>query len=53
MFDPKGKWRNALKAPGLPTTIFLNRRHEIVGGIVGAGTPAQFEAGLRVARQTP
>ncbi len=49
VFDPKGRWVAALKAPGLPTTVFLNARHEIVGGIVGAGTRAQFEATLRKA----
>lgn len=49
VFDPKGRWVAALKAPGLPTTVFLNARHQIVGGIVGAGTLAQFNAGLRKA----
>lgn len=51
VWDPTGKWRDALRAPGLPTTIFLNRRHQIVGGIVGTGTLKQFEAGLRIARE--
>ena len=51
VWDPKGKWRDALRAPGLPTTIFINQKHQIVGGIVGAGTLKQFEDGLRITRK--
>ena len=49
VFDPKNRWRDAFKAPGMPTTVFLNRKHEIVGGIVGAGNLKEFNAQLRAA----
>lgn len=50
IFDPSGKLTFKLKAPGLPATVFLNRRHEIVTVILGAGTLAQFEAGVKKIR---
>ena len=49
VFDPKNKWRDAFKAPGMPTTVFLNRKHEVVGGIVGAGNLKLFNQQLRAA----
>jgi cytochrome c biogenesis protein CcmG, thiol:disulfide interchange protein DsbE len=47
IWDPKGKMVGKLKAIGLPTTVFLNRRHEVVLAIAGAGTLAQFNLGWR------
>ena len=47
IWDPKGKLVGRLKAIGLPSTVFLNRRHEVVLAIAGAGTLAQFNEGWR------
>jgi len=47
IWDPKGRFVARLRAIGLPTTVFLNRRHVVVLAIAGAGTYAQFEDGWR------
>ena len=47
IFDPSGELAGQLALRGLPTTIFLNRGHRPVTEIVGAGTLAEFDAGLR------
>jgi thiol-disulfide isomerase/thioredoxin len=49
IFDPTGKLARSLRLRGLPTTLFLDRRHRIVATVVGAGTLAKFERGLRAA----
>jgi thiol-disulfide isomerase/thioredoxin len=53
IWDPKGRLVTRLKAIGLPTTVFLNRRHEVVLAIAGAGTYAQFEDAWRLATKGP
>src|SRR5207247_1450076 len=45
--DPLGSLSHRLAVTGLPTTFFLNRRHRVVGKILGAGSLAEFEQGLR------
>jgi thiol-disulfide isomerase/thioredoxin len=52
IFHPHGGLFVRLHSPGLPATLFLDRRHRIVFGIAGAATRAQLEAGLRAARRT-
>jgi thiol-disulfide isomerase/thioredoxin len=47
--DPSGSLSARLAVTGLPTTYFLDRRHRVVGKILGAGNLAEFEQGLRVA----
>jgi thiol-disulfide isomerase/thioredoxin len=47
--DPSGSLSAQLAVTGLPTTYFLDRRHRVVGKIVGAGNLAEFEQGLRLA----
>jgi thiol-disulfide isomerase/thioredoxin len=47
--DPSGSLSARLAVTGLPTTYFLDRRHRVVGRIVGAGNLAEFEQGLRLA----
>jgi thiol-disulfide isomerase/thioredoxin len=47
--DPSGSLSAQLAVTGLPTTYFLDRRHRVVGRIVGAGNRAEFEQGLRLA----
>jgi thiol-disulfide isomerase/thioredoxin len=49
IFDPKGMLARRLGLQGLPTTLFLDRRHRIVATVVGAGTSSGFESALRVA----
>ena len=49
IFDPKGVLARRLGLAGLPTTLFLDRRHRIVATVVGAGTLPGFEGALRVA----
>lgn len=49
IFDPRGTLVARLRAIGLPTTVFLNRRHVVVYAIAGAATRAQFEQGWRLA----
>jgi cytochrome c biogenesis protein CcmG/thiol:disulfide interchange protein DsbE len=49
VFDPHGELAAKLGLQGLPTTIFLDRRHRIVARVVGATDRAGFEAGLRKA----
>ncbi len=48
--DPEGSLAARLGLTGLPTTFFLDARHHVVGKIVGAGTVAAFEQGLRLAQ---
>jgi cytochrome c biogenesis protein CcmG/thiol:disulfide interchange protein DsbE len=52
IWDPKGRIVGKLKAIGLPSTVFLNRRHEVVLAIAGAATRAQFDEGWRRATAT-
>lgn len=47
--DPSGSLSAQLAVAGLPTTYFLDRRHHVVAKVVGAGTLAEFEQGLRLA----
>jgi hypothetical protein len=47
--DPQGDLAARLAVRGLPTTFFLNARHEIVSSIVGASDLAGFNRGLRLA----
>jgi thiol-disulfide isomerase/thioredoxin len=47
--DPQGDLAARLAVRGLPTTFFLNARHEIVSSIVGASDLAGFRHGLRLA----
>lgn len=49
IYDPSGKLSAKLGLNGLPMTVFLNRRHEVVGRIYGATDRAGFEQGLRKA----
>ncbi len=49
IFDPHDVLVNRLKAPGTPTTYFLDRRHRIVAALYGAGTLALFERGWKLA----
>jgi thiol-disulfide isomerase/thioredoxin len=51
IFDPRGRIVAKLKAIGLPTTVFLDRRHVVVHAIAGAATLEQLEAGWRRARR--
>jgi cytochrome c biogenesis protein CcmG/thiol:disulfide interchange protein DsbE len=52
IFDPNGKMVARVKAIGLPSTVFLNRKHVIVYAIAGAGTLLQFNEGWRRATRT-
>ncbi len=47
--DPSGDMAARLGLQGLPTTLFLDRRHRIVTRIIGATDRTGFEAGLRAA----
>jgi thiol-disulfide isomerase/thioredoxin len=49
IFDPSGELSAKLKLNGLPMTVFLNTRHEVVARIYGATDRAGFEKGLRAA----
>jgi thiol-disulfide isomerase/thioredoxin len=49
IFDPQGVLARRLGLQGLPTTLFLDRRHRVVARVVGAGTLPGFERALRVA----
>lgn len=51
IFDPDGVSAARLGVSGLPTTIFLDRRHRIVSRTVGEADRSRFEAGLRQAEQ--
>jgi thiol-disulfide isomerase/thioredoxin len=46
IFDPRSKLFRSLGGTGVPTTLFLDRRHRIVAAILGAGTLEQLEKGL-------
>ena len=47
IFDPAAVTAARLGISGLPTTIFLDRRHRIIGRIVGEADLGRFEAGFR------
>jgi thiol-disulfide isomerase/thioredoxin len=49
IFDPTDVLVDRLKAPGTPTTYFLDRRHRVVAALYGAGTLALFERGWKLA----
>jgi thiol-disulfide isomerase/thioredoxin len=49
IFDPNGALAARLGLQGLPTTIFLDRRHRIVARILGETNVAGFTNGLRKA----
>jgi thiol-disulfide isomerase/thioredoxin len=49
IFDPSGSLAARLGLQGLPTTIFLDRRHRVVGRVVGETDLAGFTAGFRQA----
>jgi len=51
IFDPAKARSRRLGATGLPTSIFLDRRHRIVATVVGKATSAKLERGLRAALQ--
>jgi thiol-disulfide isomerase/thioredoxin len=56
IWDPTGKIAARLGLGsahgGFPTTFFLNRRHEIVALVAGAGTLSQFERAYRKAQRS-
>lgn len=47
IFDPSGRLAAQLGLQALPTTVFLDRRHRVVGRIAGETNLAGFTAGLR------
>ena len=47
--DPSGRIAAQLRLESLPTTLFLNAKHEIVERINGQTTAAGFAAGYRKA----
>jgi len=49
IFDRSGRIAAQLGLQGLPTTLFLDRRHRVVARIVGETTLAGFNHGLREA----
>jgi thiol-disulfide isomerase/thioredoxin len=49
VFDPHDLLVHRLKAPGTPTSYFLDRRHRIVAALYGAGTLSLFERGWKLA----
>src|SRR5262249_38552433 len=49
IFDPFDELVMKLKAPGTPTTFFLDRKHRIVAALYGAGKLALFERGWKLA----
>jgi hypothetical protein len=51
IFDPAAARTAALGLFGLPTTVFLDARHRVVGRIVGASDLEGFEQGLRLAER--
>jgi thiol-disulfide isomerase/thioredoxin len=55
IWDPTGKLaaKLGLQAHGVPTTYFLNRRHQIVAEVVGGGTLWQFERAYRKTLRSP
>lgn len=50
LFDPEGERAARLGLTELPTTLFLNPEHVVVGRVVGAGTFDAFENALAEAR---
>ena len=50
VFDKSGNLAARYGLQGLPTTVFLDSEHRVVGRIVGAGTLVQFEDGLSRAK---
>lgn len=51
IFDPNAVTAPPLGVSGLPTTIFLDRRHRVAARVVGESSRKRFEAGLRQAEQ--
>lgn len=51
VFDPDGVSAARLEVSGLPTTIFLDRKHRIVSRVVGEADRTRFEAGLHQAER--
>ena len=49
IFDPSGRIAAQLGLQGLPTTLFLDRRHQVVARIVGETNLAGFNHGLHEA----
>ena len=49
LYDPADVLVGRLKAPGTPTTYFLDRKHRIVAALYGAGTLKLFEHGWKLA----
>jgi len=49
IYDPGDVLVGRLKAPGTPTTYFLDRKHRIVAALYGAGTLKLFERGWKLA----
>jgi thiol-disulfide isomerase/thioredoxin len=49
IYDRDGKLATSLGVKGMPTTLFLDRRHRIVYRLAGAASRARLEAGLRAA----
>jgi thiol-disulfide isomerase/thioredoxin len=49
IFDPGDVLVGRLKAPGTPTTYFLDRKHRIVAALYGRGTLKLFERGWKLA----
>lgn len=49
IFDPSGRLAAQLGLQGLPTTLFLDRRHRVVARIVGETNLAGFNHGLQEA----
>ncbi len=52
IFDPTGALAARLGLQGLPTTIFLDRRHRVVARILGETDLAGFTSGLRKAARS-
>ena len=52
IYDPDGVIAARLGLQGLPTTLFLDRTHHVVGRILGDTNLAGFSSGLRAAAKT-
>lgn len=49
--DPKRERQRKLGLPGQPSTVFVNRKGDIVSRIIGPGTEKQFKAGIAAAKK--
>lgn len=49
IFDPSGRIAAEFSLPGLPATLFLDRRHHVVARILGDADVAGFNGGLQKA----